>query len=577
MVPHVKKLSLIAATFLVALFAVFALLQLARVSAAEVPEARGAEPASSPQQVDVESPGVGGWILVANHVTSNLSIVNTADDVVYGPLLEGQLGSAGGRRLDIAVTPDGKTALISNGGDRAVFFVDVSDPIHPSLITSVTIPFFAEDIDISPDGKYALVTDAAPSSRIASINILSATLVYTADLGSAQAQAVEIAPDGTVIVAGYLNRAVHTLLLDQMGVLTYANTYTYTYPGYAITDTNGLPYPINIGLAPDGQTIIVCSTSTSTIGVYRIVAPGVLTFTGVVTGLHGTFPIDANFKPGVQSVAFNAAGSKAYAVVNRYIYSATVYQDRLAVLNIAGPGQVSLEAGGVVTVPHTTSSLFFGVDTVAVAGNKVYLGYPTSLTDDDPTNLAIVDLTDYSVTTTLVLSKAVFLPAGVAAIPLRQVHLPLVIGGGPTGPAPDLVVERIIAATDTIVVVIKNQGNAPVTDEFRVDVYINPDPVPTAVNQTWDHLCDEGLVWGVEGGALPLEPGERLALTVDDAYYRSSLSHISWPLAAGTPVYAQVDSANAGVWYGAVLETHEISGGAYNNIASTVSVAGSAR
>jgi uncharacterized repeat protein (TIGR01451 family) len=157
------------------------------------------------------------------------------------------------------------------------------------------------------------------------------------------------------------------------------------------------------------------------------------------------------------------------------------------------------------------------------------------------------------------------------------VFLPLAVHSEASAdPAPDLVVERITASSSEVEVVIANRGDAPVTDEFWVDVYVDPEPVPTGVNQTWRDLCDEGLVWGVEGGALPLGPGESLTLTVGDAYYYAPQSHVSWPLAAGVPVYAQADSFNAATSYGAVLEAHEIDGGAYNNIASTVSVAGAA-
>ena len=143
MIPHVKKFSLSAVTFLVAVFAVFALLQFASASAAEAP----AGPASPPSSAS----GVGSWLLVNNIISSNLSIVNTANNVVYGPFLQGQLGTGSSERLDIAVTPDGRTALLSSFEDKAVILVNVSDPIHPSLITSVTLPFFAEDIDISHD------------------------------------------------------------------------------------------------------------------------------------------------------------------------------------------------------------------------------------------------------------------------------------------------------------------------------------------------------------------------------------------------------------------------------------------
>jgi len=141
--------------------------------------------------------------------------------------------------------------------------------------------------------------------------------------------------------------------------------------------------------------------------------------------------------------------------------------------------------------------------------------------------------------------------------------------------APDLVVADLIIASDAITVVIQNQGDAPVdsefVNEFWVDVYINPDTPPTRVNQTWWHLGSQGLVWGVILGALPLNPGDALTLTVGDTYYQVDESEVIWPLPAGTQVWAQVDSSNAETTYGAVLENHEITGGLYNNIRGPVS------
>jgi VCBS repeat-containing protein len=139
--------------------------------------------------------------------------------------------------------------------------------------------------------------------------------------------------------------------------------------------------------------------------------------------------------------------------------------------------------------------------------------------------------------------------------------------------APDLVVERIIATSDSIQLVIKNQGHVPVANEFWIDVYIDPDPIPTAVNQVWPYLCDEGLVWGITADALPLLPGDAITLTIGDVFYVPEYSSVSWPLATDTPVYAQVDSADITTTYGAVLETHEIAGETYNNISSTLSTA----
>jgi hypothetical protein len=139
--------------------------------------------------------------------------------------------------------------------------------------------------------------------------------------------------------------------------------------------------------------------------------------------------------------------------------------------------------------------------------------------------------------------------------------------------APDLVVERFVAIANNVQVLIHNQGESSVVDEFWVEIYVNPDPAPTHVNQIWNDLAGQGLVWGV---TTPLRPGEAVTLTVGDAYYVAQYSQVSWPLPIGTVIYAQVDSANADTTYGGVLEMHEILGQPYNNIAGPVGVTRSA-
>jgi len=148
-----------------------------------------------------------------------------------------------------------------------------------------------------------------------------------------------------------------------------------------------------------------------------------------------------------------------------------------------------------------------------------------------------------------------------------RVYLPIVARN--YGP-PDLIVQQLFVTRNSITVVIKNQGNGPVVDEFWVDVYINPNPVPTHVNQVWWHLGGQGLVWGIKQPALPLQPGATMTLTIGDAHYDPAQSDFSGTLPVGTPVYAQVDAVNTQTSYGGVLEGHEMTGGAYNNIVGPV-------
>jgi hypothetical protein len=147
-----------------------------------------------------------------------------------------------------------------------------------------------------------------------------------------------------------------------------------------------------------------------------------------------------------------------------------------------------------------------------------------------------------------------------------DLHLPLIVRNYVS--APDLVVTSLKASTGNVRVVIKNQGDQPVTDGFYVDVYINPNPVPTAVNQIWgDGRSAQGLTWGVTS---PLQPGQVLTLTIGDPYYLADYSIFAGTLPIGTPVYAQVDVYDPTTTYGAVRENHEINGAPYNNILGPV-------
>jgi uncharacterized repeat protein (TIGR01451 family) len=162
----------------------------------------------------------------------------------------------------------------------------------------------------------------------------------------------------------------------------------------------------------------------------------------------------------------------------------------------------------------------------------------------------------------------------VTVIDIPRLYLPLIFGNFVTGPDLIVVPGSLQASANGVSLQIQNIGNAPAVDDFWVDVYVDPSPVPTAVNQLWTDLAGEGLVWGVTAG---LAPGEVLTLIVGDAYYADEYSQVSWPLAVGTPIYAQADSWNGATTYGAVREIHEITGEPYNNIASTtVSASGGA-
>jgi hypothetical protein len=408
-------------------------------------------------------PELRRWVVTVGF-SGTLFTIDTTTDSVYGPFLDGELGFEGSSVLDVAITPDGKTALVSNFDNSAVYFVDISNPLAPTMVMSVTTPMFAEDIAISPDGQYALVTDGAYNDKIAVIDMDPITLSYTVTLPYAYANAIDIARDGTVVTTDYYGGYIQSLYPDASGHLTVTGVYSYVLndsgqvvfagsmdldravnsggravrsdvePGTAgvnrreLEDNYHYIWPVNVAIAPDGKTVLVSDyinytqtvqTSGETIyeyavGVYRISSPGELAFSGVVPGLQRS----------TQSFAFSFGGKKAYLSGNAADPYNELYPhyNTISVLNIDGPGEVSLDRIDAANLNRLTDGQYFGVDTIAVSGRKAYVGYPNS--SDGGFDLRIVNLADYSVNS-INLNQ---IPVGVAAIQVKlNVYLPLVL------------------------------------------------------------------------------------------------------------------------------------------------------
>ncbi len=393
--------------------------------------------------------GDGPWVVTVikgkDHIdplAGAMYTVDTAANTLYGPFLQGQLGTPAGGLLDVAVTANCATALVSNLGDQKVFFVDVAHPTSPHLLGSVDLPMFAGDIATTPNCKFTLITDGGFSNQLVSVNIATRTLVEARDLGSNVAQAVAIAPDGTVIVADYWNGQVHTLTIDGSGNLTPVTSYVLPS-----TPAQALPWPVNVDVAPDGQTVIVCYAQDDSVGVYQITSPGILTFRGNVSGLPAALDAAGNVVSGEQSVAFSADGSQAYIITNELHTPPPEFgelPDRISVLNITAPGEVSLNTAGAATLlnhSNVGTPPLYGVDVLAVASSKLYVGNPT--TDNPVNDLQVVDLTDYSVSSLPVGTLEGESPMGVATFAPATLTVETIgagtgwVSGDPTACDPD--------------------------------------------------------------------------------------------------------------------------------------------
>jgi uncharacterized repeat protein (TIGR01451 family) len=218
----------------------------------------------------------------------------------------------------------------------------------------------------------------------------------------------------------------------------------------------------------------------------------------------------------------------------------------------ATPGDDYTPANGVLTIPAGSSSASF--DVPVFEDNQTEPAETVQLTLSNTTGAA--PGVPVEATLTILDGQALL-------------YLPLIVHDEPVG-LPDLVISDISVTADGLEVVVANVGDGPASTGFWVDAYINPDQPPQHVNDVWWRVGDEGLVWGVAGNALPLDPGESLTLTYGDAYYVPEESGFSGTIAAGAQLYAQADSANTNDPYGGIVENHEATGGAYNNIMGPV-------
>jgi hypothetical protein len=300
----------------------------------------------------------------------------------------------------------------------------------------------------------------------------------------------------------------------------------------------------NYGSAVISGTTQVVYTPTNRTAGYT----AVFTYTASDGSLSDTATVTVTVSADNDAPTFTSTPVTAATEDAAYIYSIATHDvDAGAILTVTAP-----------TLPAWLTLIDHGDGTATLSGTPAHA--------DIGDHSVVLQVTDGTETATQSFTITV------SEKPIYYVYLPQVLRSYVV--APDLVVDSITAASNDVQVVIKNEGNAPVTDEFWVDVYINPNPVPTHVNQVWPDLGSQGLVWGVMADALPLAPGESLTLTVGGDHYVAGYSQVHWPLAEGTAVYAQADSANADTTYGGVLEDHEVTGGTYNNISGTDSTLG---
>ncbi len=333
--------------------------------------------------------------LFAGSPTGQVQTLNPNGHVVGPWLFRGKLGSYGGGLFDVVISADGKKAAVSNFGDARVNLINFANPAAPELKGPgfVKLPMFAEDLAITPDGKYILCTDGGFSNRVSVIDFDNATVLTTKITGARQFQAIEIGRYGkTVFGVDYWTGAVHILIMDPAtGALSYGKQFLLRgskIPANIIKPADFwkekyFNRPVNVSISPDGQTAVVGDAGNGSIAVFRIFTPTHVEWTQIAE----TYPLNpqytlpaATYYAHIQSFAFTPDGKKVFAFVTHTgpNWPGDFWTEATA-FDVVGPGKLSPTPTHIPITPMRGTSQLFGVDTMAVdpSGRFLYLANPT--------------------------------------------------------------------------------------------------------------------------------------------------------------------------------------------------------
>jgi len=514
--------------------------------------------------------------------------------------VEEDAGSIGSWSLQLTVVADGVVTVTDNL-PTGMTSGNVTTPAGWTCQSGGTVTCVAPRLEMNAPASI-VVTATAP--------VAGGVITNTATITSTTADsdvALNTAQITTTVIAQVdlqIGKSVSPDPVLAGQLLTYTLTFTNAGPSQitsaVITDT--LPANATVasapGCAPAGSkltcAVAVPAVNTPASLVIVVNAPpdaGVITNTAEIAAaavielapLDNTAWVTSTVTPSADLVIVKSDSPDPVAQGGNIVYTVVVSNNGPSVaMNVvltdsvptsttfqslataAGWSCTTPAVGGTGNVVCTNPSLTAGASATFTLTVQVHAGTPNGVVIG---NSATVSSDTSDPTTPNVATAS-------TTVGLYKTYLPIIARNYAF--APDLVVASVSVSSGSAQIVVKNQGDAAVPvnvdNEFWVDLYINPTTPPTAVNQTRETLGCQGAVWGVTVDALPqLAPGGVLTLTLNDAHYWPSRSNMPATLPAGTPIYAQVDSANTSTNYGAVLENHEITGLPYNNITSAVS------
>ena len=215
---------------------------------------------------------------VVNHGSDTVTPLDTATNTTGTPI---HLGGTPPSSYGVAITPDGRTAYVSNEQDNDVKVIDTATN---KVVATVPVGLAPFDIAITPNGATAYVANESDGT---------VTPIDTATNTAGTAITVAIAPEQLAVTP---DGATVYVVDDASGAVTPIST---------ATDTAGTPITVGsnpdaIAITPDGSTAYVANSFSNTV-----------TPINIATNIAGT-PIAVGSRP--DAIAITPNGATAYVV-----------------------------------------------------------------------------------------------------------------------------------------------------------------------------------------------------------------------------------------------------------------------
>jgi len=193
----------------------------------------------------VASAGTGVPVCVVSNLASNtVSVI----DAAATPTSVSATVPVGTSPEGVAITPDGRTALVADAGDGVVLFIDTATN---ATTGGVAVGLNPHSIAVSPDGSLAFVTNIQ-SNTLSVIDMGARAVTATVPVGAGPGP-VTVSPDGRFVYVGnFSDNVVSVSKIDVSKLATPAAAVIETIaPAVAGFGAEGL------AVSPDGRTLYV--------------------------------------------------------------------------------------------------------------------------------------------------------------------------------------------------------------------------------------------------------------------------------------------------------------------------------